>query len=194
MHLFCYLCCLIVITNFDISLVLSGMSSQPNKEKAMWEEDNDEGERSGAWEEALRRVREKDAAEEKRKKKEAKEAEIEEKWRLTVEYLTREQNLKKKCEAAAKERQRQFEENSRKSWELENAKRDRKNRLHLERVAHEARLIKEERATEEEGKKESHVFFDSVVQLARDLREKEELEEDVRKRKAKGKGAFCTQG
>jgi hypothetical protein len=39
---------------------------------------------------------------------------------------------------------------------------------------------------------ESRVFFDSVVQLARDLREKEELEEEMRKRKKSGQGAFPT--
>ena len=142
----------------------------------------------------MRRVREKDAAEEERKKKEAEAAKREEEWQMDWEYRAREQNLKKKSEDAAKEHQRQFEENSKKSWILENAKRDRKDRLHLERVATEARLIREERAEVEEAKTESHVFFDSVVQLARDLREKEEIAEEVRKRKAKGEGAFSTQG
>ena len=191
---FCYLCCLIVITNIGISIVLLGMSSQPNKGKAVWEEDNDEGERSGVWEEALRRVREKDAAEAERKKKEAEEAKREDYWRLTREHLAWEAREKKRHEAIKAERQRKFEENTKRAWELASVKKERENMLQLERVAQEARLIKEERGMEQEGKKESHAFFDSVVQLARDLREKEEVAEEVRKRKAKGMGAFSTQG
>ena len=66
--------------------------------------------------------------------------------------------------------------------------------MHLEAVAKEAERIREERAEAEALKtEERHHFFDSVVQLARDIREKEELAEEVRKRKAKGEGAFSTQ-
>ena len=111
-----------------------------------------------------------------------------------LEHFVWEAREKKRHEAIKAKRQRKFEENTKRAWELAAVKKERENRLQLERVAQEARLIKEERAMEQEGKKESHAFFDSVVQLARDLREKEELAEEVRKRKAKGLGAFSTQG
>jgi hypothetical protein len=72
--------------------------------------------------------------------------------------------------------------------------RARENRQMMDRLAHEAEVIRRERAEEEEMKRsmESRVYFDSVVQLARDLREKEELEEEMRKRKKSGQGAFPT--
>ncbi|KAK1660629.1 hypothetical protein QYE76_048788 [Lolium multiflorum] len=66
--------------------------------------------------------------------------------------------------------------------------------MHLEEVAKEVERIKEERAQAEASKmEERHHFFDSVVQLARDIREKEELAEQSKKKKAKGEGAFATQ-
>jgi hypothetical protein len=61
-------------------------------------------------------------------------------------------------------------------------------------VAKKAERIREERAQVEASKtEESHCFFDSVVQLARDISEKEELAKEVRKSKTKGEGAFSTQ-
>jgi hypothetical protein len=72
--------------------------------------------------------------------------------------------------------------------------RERANRIHLEEVAKEADHIKAERAQAEASKtEERHHFFDSVVQLAREIREKEELAEESRKKKAKGEGVFATQ-
>jgi hypothetical protein len=66
--------------------------------------------------------------------------------------------------------------------------------MHLEEVTREAECIKEERAQAEASKtEERHHFFDSVVQLARDIREKEELAEESKKKKARGEGAFATQ-
>jgi hypothetical protein len=72
--------------------------------------------------------------------------------------------------------------------------RERANRIHLEEVAKEADHINEERAQAEASKmEESDHFFNSVVQLARDIMEKEELAKESRKKKAKGEGAFATQ-
>ena len=66
------------------------MATQPNKEKAAWEgADDGEGERLGEWEEALRRVREKDADERKRKVAEAEEEKRIEVKRLKDEYWLR---------------------------------------------------------------------------------------------------------
>jgi phosphoenolpyruvate-protein kinase (PTS system EI component) len=78
--------------------------------------------------------------------------------------------------------------------QLAQIKRERDNMMHLEAVAKEAERIREERDQAEASKMEdNHRFFDSVVQLARDIREKEELAEEVRKKKAKGEGAFSMQ-
>ncbi|XP_071678363.1 uncharacterized protein [Lolium perenne] len=76
------------------------------------------------------------------------------------------------------------------SCQLEQITRERANRMHLEEVAREAERIKEERAQAEAAKtEERHHFFDSVVQLARDLREKEELAEEAKKKKGKPRRA-----
>ena len=75
-----------------------------------------------------------------------------------------------------------------------NKERERDNWMHLEAVAKEAKRIRVERdQAEASNTEEVHHFFDSVVQLARDIREKEEVAEEVRKKKAKGEIAFSTQ-
>ena len=179
-------------------MILYGMETQPNKGKAVWEgADDGEGVRLPEWEEALRRVREKDVAECRRKEKEAAEEKMEERKRLRVEHWLweRAQEKKRRDEAAA--RKKTAAENYRKSLALHRAKQERENRIMLDMVAAEARLVREERALEEENcmerSKESIIFAESVFQLARDLREKEEVEEEAKKKKARGEGAFSTQ-
>ena len=64
-------------------------------------------------------------------------------------------------------------------------------------VAEEAHIVREERAVEDENRmersKESIIFAESVFQLARGLRKKEEVEAEDKKKKARGEGAFSTQ-
>ena len=167
------------------------MATQPTKGKEPWEGNEKE---ESVWEEALRTVREKEKAELERKKKEKeakKKAEIDRMQREYEQYLWHEKNRNEKLQA---ERDREWKEKFRKSLLLAQIERERANRMHLEAVANEAERIREEKAQAEASKtEESHRFFDSVVQLARDIREKEELDEEVRKKKAKGEGAFSTQ-
>ena len=70
------------------------MATQPNKGKAVWE-GADDGE-ADEWEEALRRVREKDVAERKRKEREEAEEKIEERYRLRREHALWERAQEKK--------------------------------------------------------------------------------------------------
>lgn len=168
-------------------LIVGMAGTQPNN--------NGEDERVGVWEEALRRVREKDAAELASKKKEAEEKMMAEREEMLIDQHVRRVRFEKKLKEAKEQRQKEAMAKYRRSLLVFNAKRERENRLQFERVANEARLTREEKAEEEERKRmmENRVFFDSVVQVARDLREKEEEEEEETKRKAKGKGPCSTQ-
>ncbi|KAK1626667.1 hypothetical protein QYE76_000982 [Lolium multiflorum] len=146
------------------------------------------------WEEAVRTVqkREKEELERKRREEIPKKKEEDDRMqRGYEEYLLRNKRRNDKLKA---ERDREARAKFLRSCQLEQIARERANRMHLEEVAREAERIKEERAQAEDAKtEERHHFFDSVVQLARDIREKEELAEESKKKKARGEGAFATQ-
>jgi hypothetical protein len=167
------------------------MATQPTKGKGAWEGNEKE---ESVWEEAVRTVRKKEKEELERKRREeiAKKKEEDERMqRGYEEYLLRHKRRNEKLKA---ERDREARIKFLRSCQLEQIARERANRMHLEEVAREAERIKEERAQAEAAKtEERHHFFDSVVQLARDLREKEELAEESKKKKARGEGAFATQ-
>ncbi|KAK1645926.1 hypothetical protein QYE76_063731 [Lolium multiflorum] len=113
---------------------------------------------------------------------------------MQMEYQQYQWREKKRNEKLQAERDLPWREKFQRNWQLAQLARERANRMHLEEVAKEAERIKEERAQAEASKTEKrHHFFDSVVQLARDIREKKELAEESRKKKAKGEGAFATQ-
>ncbi|KAK1667171.1 hypothetical protein QYE76_055330 [Lolium multiflorum] len=168
-----------------------GMETQPTKGKGAWEGNEKE---ESVWEEAVRTVRkrEKEELERKRREEIAKKKEEDDRMqRGYEEYLLRHTRRNEKLKA---ERDREAREKFLRSCQLEQIVRERANRIHLEEVAREAERIKEERAQAEAAKTEKrHHFFDSVVQLARDIREKEELAEESKKKKARGEGAFATQ-
>ncbi|KAK1629933.1 hypothetical protein QYE76_004248 [Lolium multiflorum] len=168
-----------------------GMATQPTKGKGAWEGNDKE---ESVWEEAVRTVRkrEKEALERKRREEIAKKKEEDDRMqRGYEEYLLRNKRRNDKLKA---ERDREARAKFLRSCQLEQIARERANRMHLEEVAKEAERIKEERAQAEASKtEERHHFFDSVVQLARDIREKEELAEESKKKKARGEGAFATQ-
>ena len=164
----------------------------------MWEGANDgEGVRVPEWEEALRRVREKDVAERKRKEREEAEEKIEERYRLRREQAVWERVQEKKRAADIQRQKMIAQEKWRKLHALYLEQKERENKRMLERVAEEARLVREERALEAsnrwERSKESILFSESVFQLARDLKAAEDVKEEAKKKKAKGEGAFSTQ-
>ncbi|KAK1662188.1 hypothetical protein QYE76_050347 [Lolium multiflorum] len=142
----------------------------------------------------VRTVRKREKEEVARKEKEEHEKKMAERARMQrgyEEYLLRNKRRNDKLKA---ERDREARAKFLRSCQLEQIARERANRMHLEEVAKEAERIKEERAQAEASKtEERHHFFDSVVQLARDIREKEELAEESKKKKARGEGAFATQ-
>ncbi|KAK1609838.1 hypothetical protein QYE76_033511 [Lolium multiflorum] len=162
-----------------------GMATQPTKGKGAWEGNDKE---ESVWEEAVRTVRkrEKEALERKRREEIAKKKEEDDRMqRGYEEYLLRNKRRNDKLKA---ERDREARAKFLRSCQLEQIARERANRMHLEEVAREAERIKEERAQMEDAKtEERHHFFDSVVQLARDIREKEELAEESKKKKARGR-------
>ena len=166
------------------------MATQPTKGKGAWEGNEKE---DSVWEEALRTVRKREKEEVARKEKEEHEKKMAERARMQreyEEYLWREKKRNEKLQA---ERDRLWREKFQRNWQLAQLARERANRMHLEEVAKEAERIKEERAQAEASKtEERHHFFVSVVQLAREIREKEELAEESRKKKAKGEGSFAT--
>lgn len=177
-----------ILLNFNYKLTsnfLSSMETQPNKEKAAWEGDDVE---ESVWEAAVRSVREKDAAGLARKKQQE-----EEELRMFWEYMDMKKKEKKRLEDEAKEHERIWKEKWRQSDIESRVNREFTNRRNLDRIVVEAHLIREERAKEEEEKMAYHTAFDSVVQMDRSIREKEEVDEEVRKKKAKGEGAFSTQ-
>ncbi|KAK1605753.1 hypothetical protein QYE76_029426 [Lolium multiflorum] len=161
------------------------MATQPTKGKGAWEGNDKE---ESVWEEAVRTVRkrEKEALERKRREEIAKKKEEDDRMqRGYEEYLLRNKRRNDKLKA---ERDREARAKFLRSCQLEQIARERANRMHLEEVAKEAERIKEERAQAEASKtEERHHFFDSVVQLARDIREKEELAEESKKKKARGR-------
>ncbi|KAK1680243.1 hypothetical protein QYE76_041091 [Lolium multiflorum] len=161
------------------------MATQPTKGKGAWEGNDKE---ESVWEEAVRTVRkrEKEALERKRREEIAKKKEEDDRMqRGYEEYLLRNKRRNDKLKA---ERDREARAKFLRSCQLEQIARERANRMHLEEVAREAERIKEERAQMEDAKtEERHHFFDSVVQLARDIREKEELAEESKKKKARGR-------
>ncbi|KAK1696804.1 hypothetical protein QYE76_013501 [Lolium multiflorum] len=165
--------------------MLYGMATQPTKGKGAWEGNDKE---ESVWEEAVRTVRkrEKEALERKRREEIAKKKEEDDRMqRGYEEYLLRNKRRNDKLKA---ERDREARAKFLRSCQLEQIARERANRMHLEEVAKEAERIKEERAQAEASKtEERHHFFDSVVQLARDIREKEELAEESKKKKARGR-------
>ncbi|KAK1648654.1 hypothetical protein QYE76_066459 [Lolium multiflorum] len=171
--------------------MLYGMATQPTKGKGAWEGNDKE---ESVWEEAVRTVRKREKEEAARKEKEEHEKKMAERARMQrgyEEYLLRNKRRNDKLKA---ERDREARAKFLRSCQLEQIARERANRMHLEEVAREAERIKEERAQMEDAKtEERHHFFDSVVQLARDIREKEELAEESKKKKARGEGAFATQ-
>jgi hypothetical protein len=179
------------MTNFGFSIWFTGMATQPTKGKGAWEGNEKE---ESAWEEAVRTVRKKEKEELERKRREEIAKKKEEDERMQKQYdeyilFHKRRNAKLKAE-----REREARIKFLRSCQLEQIARERANRMHLEEVAREAERIKEERAQAEAAKtEERHHFFDSVVQLARDLREKEELAEESKKKKARGEGAFATQ-
>ncbi|KAK1612711.1 hypothetical protein QYE76_036384 [Lolium multiflorum] len=156
--------------------MLYGMATQPTKGKGAWEGNDKE---EFVWEEAVRTVRKRVKEEAARKEKEEHEKKMAERARMQrgyEEYLLRNKRRNDKLKA---ERDREARAKFLRSCQLEQIARERANRMHLEEVAREAERIKEERAQAEAAKtEERHHFFDSIVQLARDLREKEELAEE----------------
>ena len=172
------------------SILFSGMETQPTKGKGAWEGNEKE---ESVWEEAVRTVRKREKEELERKKEEEdnKMAERARMQREYQEYIWREKKRNEKIKA---ERDRLWREKFQRNWQLAQLARERANRMHLEEVAKEAGRIKEGKAQAEASKtEERHHFFDSVVQLAREIREKEELAEESKKKKARGEGAFATQ-
>ncbi|KAK1699013.1 hypothetical protein QYE76_015710 [Lolium multiflorum] len=168
-----------------------GMATQPTKRKEAWEGNEKE---ESVWEEAVRTVRKREKEEVARKEKEEHENKMAERDRMQREYQEYIWSEKKRNEKIKAERDRLWREKFQNNWQLAQIARERANRMHLEEVAKEAERIKEERAQAEASKtEERHHFFDSVVQLARDIREKEELAEESKKKKARGEGAFATQ-
>jgi dTMP kinase len=167
------------------------MATQPTKGKGAWEGNEKE---ESVWEEVVRMVRKREKEELERKRQEEiakKKAEDDRMQREYQEYLWREKKRNEKLQA---ERDRLWREKFQRNWQLAQLARERANRMHLEEVAKEAERIKEERAQAEASKtEERHHFFDSVVQLARDIRGKKELAEESKKKKARGEGAFATQ-
>ncbi|KAK1662193.1 hypothetical protein QYE76_050352 [Lolium multiflorum] len=171
--------------------MLYGMATQPTKGKGAWEGNEKE---ETVWEEAVRTVRKREKEEVARKEKEEHEKKMAERARMQREYEEYIWREKKRNEKLQAERDRLWREKFQRNWQLAQLARERANRMHLEEVAKEAERIKEERAQAEASKtEERHHFFDSVVQLARDIREKEELAEESKKKKARGEGAFATQ-
>lgn len=180
--------CYIVITN--ISSILSGMSTQPNKGKTAWEgADEEERESPGVWEEAVDRVKEN----ERRKKQEEKEAEED---RLFWEEQNKRLRERKRREEEAKERERlaKIEKEKQRIRDIEKYyKRKHENERMLDKIAKEAEVIREERAKEEAMKKRREGFDKELVQLARAWRDNEEVMAEARKKMAKGEPAFFTQ-
>ena len=112
------------------------------------------------------------------------------------EEQTRRLREKKRRDEEAKERERmariEREKKRREDIRIE-VERKYANQRMLDKIAAEAEVIREERAKEEAAKKYHEEAFDAVVQLARDLREKEEVDAEARKKKARGEGAFSMQ-
>ena len=150
------------------------MSTQPN---------NDDDWLGGVpypevWEEALRRVAERDAAEAERKKKEQEAA---------FERKKKEEAAKKEAERQeaedreldriwrvfAKRAREEKERKEKEEWQRKKIKlmREHANRLHFEKVTEEARVILEEERMKkkEEERREFESCFDSVFELARDM-------------------------
>ncbi|KAK1678632.1 hypothetical protein QYE76_039480 [Lolium multiflorum] len=176
---------IVVHSDLKKRYTLKCMATQPTKGKGAWEGNDKE---ESVWEEAVRTVRkrEKEALERKRREEIAKKKEEDDRMqRGYEEYLLRNKRRNDKLKA---ERDREARAKFLRSCQLEQIARERANRMHLEEVAKEAERIKEERAQAEASKtEERHHFFDSVVQLARDIREKEELAEESKKKKARGR-------
>ena len=142
-------------------------ASQPNKATRKWVDDSDdEGDKAGWLEVGLRKVKEQDAAELARKKREAEELERETRRRMNNEYWMYQMRERRKIEDAKKQRQKDSEEKWKKSLILERAKQEREDKIFRDRVLYEANLAREKA---------------------------EEEEETTSKRKDKGKGPSCTQ-
>ena len=170
------------------------MSTQPNKEAVKEVETNDvHGAKPRVWEEALRRVTERDAAkakamkiaEEERARKK-KEEDDEEKWNKQWKEACYKLAKKKRLEKERQEEEAQKEAMRKYRQEL-------KNRLFLEKVNNEAQLVMEEEAEERERKKEKEKELEAqwgdIQQIARaNLRREEEAEVRERKRKETEKG------
>jgi hypothetical protein len=162
------------------------MSTQPTKEN----NDGNGMSYSKVWAEALRRVKEREdevAQLIKKREEERREAEEERRWEEDFNRRLREASIKK----AKKERERKEKEAK---HERDMYLKSLRNHRRFEKVSEEASLIMEEEEIKkkEESRRQFEAQFNSVVQLARDLREKEEAEEE-RKRKAKGKEPSATQ-
>ena len=142
-------------------------ASQPNKATRKWVDDSDdEGDKAGWLEVGLRKVKEQDAAELARKKREAEELERETRRRMNNEYWMYQMRERRKIEDAKKQRQKDSEEKWKKSLILERAKQEREDKIFRDRVLYEANLAREKA---------------------------EEEEETTSKPKDKGKGPSCTQ-
>jgi hypothetical protein len=167
------------------------MATQPIKGKEAWEGNDKE---ESVWEEALRTVKKMEKEEVARKEMEEHEKKMTVCARMQREYEQYLWREKKRNEKLQAEQDRAWRAKFQKNMLLARLRRERANTTNLEEVAKEAERIREERAQVEASKtEESHCFFDSVVQLARDISEKEELAKEVRKSKTKGEGAFSTQ-
>ena len=101
-------------------------ASQPNKATRKWVDDSDdEGDKAGWLEVGLRKVKEQDAAELARKKREGEELERERKRQMYHERWIYEARERRKTEEAKKQRQKAMEDHWKKSVILERAKQER---------------------------------------------------------------------
>ena len=158
------------------------MSTQPNKEAVKEVETNDvHGVKPRVWEEALRRVTERDAAEAKARKireeeraRKKKEEEDEEKWNKQWKEACYKLAKKKRLEKERQEEEAQKEAMRKYRQEL-------KNRLFLEKVNKEAQLVMDEEAEEGERKekeKELQSQWGDIQQIARARERREEEAQD----------------
>ena len=131
-------------------MFLDMAASQPNKATPKLVNDSgEEGERPGWLEVGLRRVREQDAAEERRKKEEEDEAERERKLKMRAEYREYQRRQEMKHKEEEKQRHEDFKARWRKNDAIAKANRERENKIFRERVLREARLAREKEEEEE---------------------------------------------
>ena len=143
-------CIHVVLLMFKLQLFVGMAATQPNKPTMRRGDDSDEeGERPGWLEVGLRKVREQDAAELARKKKEDEEVERAWKQKAREDYHTYQWHEKRKYDALVKQRQKDFEERTKKLWALEAANKVREDKIFRDRMLYEASLAREKEEEED---------------------------------------------